>query len=418
MKTLLILGAGTGGTIVANKMARRLDLREWKIVVVDRDQRHLYQPGLLFLPFGMCQPADMVKERRRLLSSRVDLVLGEIEAIEPEANRVKLAGRGEAMAYDQLVVALGCEIAPQETAGMTDGGWRKNIFDFYTMEGAIALRKFLQTWPGGRLVLNVAEMPIKCPVAPLEFLFLADSYFHRRGMRNKVSLTYVTPLTGAFTKPRAAVALAGLLAKKGIEVVSDFAISDVDSGKNKILSYDKKEAGYDLLVTIPVNKGADVMSRSNMGDELDYLETNKATLQSTKWPNVWGIGDATNVPTAKAGSVAHFMADALVENLAHHIRGEALPETFDGHANCYIESGFNRALLIDYSYTTQPVTGSFPLPVIGPFSLLKESMINHWGKLAFRWIYWNLLLPGRLPFPAKYSPPLGKAGEAELHHAP
>jgi sulfide:quinone oxidoreductase len=405
VKTLLILGAGTGGTLVSHKLARRLDPREWQIVVVDRDQQHLYQPGLLFIPFGWHSEADVVKPRRHLLPRGARVIFTEVEAIEPEASRVKLAGEPGALQYDELVVALGCQIAPEETPGMKDGGWRSNIFDFYTLEGALALSQCLRRWPGGRLVVNVAEMPIKCPVAPLEFLFLADWFFHRRGLREKVELIFATPLSGAFTKPKASAMLGGLLKQKRIHVVPDFALSDVDNKRTTLVSYDNKEVPYDLLVTIPVNKGAEVIGRSGMGDELNYVETNKHTLQSKRWPNVWVIGDACDVPTAKAGSVVHFMADVLVENLWHHTRGEALPAQYDGHANCFIESGFRRALLIDYSYTAEPLPGRFPSPAVGPFPLLRESAINHWAKLMFRWAYWHLLLPGRLPFPSEYRAP-------------
>src|ERR1039458_3023439 len=253
-------------------MARRLDPREWQIVVVDRDERHLYQPGLLFIPFGRYSEADVVKPRRRLLSSRVKVIFAEIEAIEPAACRVKLAGQQDAIVYDQLVVALGCDIVPEETPGLKDGGWRKNIFDFYTLDGAKALGQCLRTWPGGRLVVNVAEMPIKCPVAPLEFLFLADWFFHRRNLRGKVELIYVTPLSGAFTKPKAAATLGNLLDRKGIQVIPDFALSEVDNRRTTLMSYDNKEVGYDLLVTIPVNKGAEVIGRSGMGDEQKSIQ--------------------------------------------------------------------------------------------------------------------------------------------------
>ena len=405
MKTLLILGAGTGGTLVANKLARRLDLREWQIVVVDQEPRHFYQPGFLFIPFGWYTPANVVKPKRPLLARRVKLILGMVEEIQPETNRVKLSAEPREISYDELIIATGCDIAPGETPGMKDGGWRKNIFDFYTLEGAVALGQCLETWPGGRLVVNVAEMPIKCPVAPLEFLFLADWFFHQRGLRSKVELIFATPLTHAFTKPKAAAMLGGLLQQKGIQVVPDFALCEIDNARTTLVSYDHREVGYDLLVTIPVNKGAEVIGRSGMGDELNYVETDKHTLQSKKWPNVWVIGDASDAPTAKAGSVAHFMADVLVENLQQHISGKPLEAQFDGHANCFIESGFGRAVLIDYSYTHEPLPGAFPLPKVGPFPLLKESTINHWGKLLFRWIYWHMLLPGRLPLPSKYRSP-------------
>jgi sulfide:quinone oxidoreductase len=405
MKTLLILGAGTGGTLVANQMARRLDSREWQIVVVDREQRHVYQPGLLFIPFGRYSAADVLKPKQRLLSSRVKIIFDEIKLIEPAANRVKLAGQAQPLAYDQLVIALGCDIAPEETPGMKDGGWRKNIFDFYTLEGALALAEHLRTWPGGRLVVNIAEMPIKCPVAPLEFLFLADWFFHQRGLREKVELFLATPLAGAFTKPKATATLTGLLKQKRIQVIPDFALCEVNNQRPTLVSYDNKEVGFDLLVSIPVNKGAEVIGRSGMGDELNYVETDKQTLRAKNWPNVWVIGDASDVPTAKAGSVVHFMAEVLVENLWHHLRGQSLPEEFDGHANCFIESGFHRALLIDYSYAAEPLPGRFPLRGLGPFPLLKESRLNHWGKMLFRWVYWHALLPGRLPLPSKYRPP-------------
>ncbi len=407
MKTLLILGAGTAGTIVANKMSRRLDPRDWRIVVVDREKRHFYQPGYLFIPFGQYSPAQVVKPKRNFLPSRVEVVFDDVEIIDPQNSQVKLAGSPEKIVYDQLVIATGCDIDPKETPGLVDGGWRKNIFDFYTFEGASALAAHLRNWPGGRLVMSIAEMPIKCPVAPLEFLFLADAFFRERGLRRKVELILATPLTGAFTKPIASAALAGLLQRKGIQVVPDFTLSEVDNRRGALMSYDNREVPFDLLVTVPVNKGAEVIGRSGMGDELNYVETDPHTLRAKRWPNVWVIGDAADVHTAKAGSVAHFMADILVDNLFHEIRGRTgpYPASFDGHANCFIETGFGRALLIDYSYTAEPLPGSFPLRRFGPLPLLKESRRNHWGKLLFRPIYWHLLLPGRLPFPPHYRPP-------------
>ena len=407
MKTLLILGAGTGGTIVANRMARRLDPRAWRIVVVDREPGHFYQPGYLFIPFGRYTAADVVRPKRRFLPSRAEVLFRDIEAIEPGENRVRLAGGPGTVAYDQLVIATGCDIDPGETPGLTGDGWRRNAFDFYTLEGAAALGKCLRTWPGGRLVVSIAEMPIKCPVAPLEFLFLADSFFRERGLRRKVELVLATPLTGAFTKPVASAALGGLLERKGIQVVPDFALCEVDPAQTALVSYDNRRLPYDLLVSVPVNKGAAVIGRSGMGDELNYVETDPQSLRSRRWPNVWVVGDAADVHTAKAGSVAHFMADVVVENLWHEIRGRPGPGpgSFDGHANCFIESGAGRALLIDYSYAAQPLRGSFPLPGVGPFPLLREARRNHWGKLLFRPVYWHLLLPGRLPFPSRYRPP-------------
>jgi sulfide:quinone oxidoreductase len=334
----------------------------------------------------------------------VELIISDIEAIVPETSRVHLTREGRVIEYDQLVIATGTHIRPDQIEGMLDGGWQKNIFDFYTLEGASNLSKFLERWEGGRMVVNVAEMPIKCPVAPLEFLFLADWFFHEKGIRDKVELVYVTPLPGAFTKPKASAALGNLLSEKGIRVEPDFNIGAVDSGRQAIRSWDEREIGYDLLVAIPTNMGADAIERSNMGDELNYVPTDKHTLQSKQWENVWVIGDATDVPASKAGSTAHFMLDTLTENIHRQTIGLQPLPSFDGHVNCFIESGFNKGLLIDFNYEVEPLPGRYPLPRVGPFSLLEESRTNHLGKMSFKWIYWNILLPGRpMPVPNQMS---------------
>jgi sulfide:quinone oxidoreductase len=195
-----------------------------------------------------------------------------------------------------------------------------------------------------------------------------------------------------------------MLEDKQIHLEPEFTIMEVDSGNQVVRSFDEREVGYDLLVTVPLNMGAEVIARSGMGDDLNYVLTNKHTLQSEKWENVWVIGDASNVPTSKAGSVAHYQLDVLIENLLRHMEGlEPLPK-FDGHANCFIESGFEKGILIDFNYDVEPLPGKFPLPGFGPFSLLKESPANHWGKMMFRWMYWNLLLKGEeLPFESQMS---------------
>jgi sulfide:quinone oxidoreductase len=394
MKTLLILGAGTGGTMVANKMMETLDLQEWRIIIVDQDEKHYYQPGFLFIPFGMYTQQDVIKPKRDFLPQGVEFILSEIELIEPDKNRVTLSLEKRKISYDVLVIATGTHLVPEETPGLLDNGWHENVFDFYSVDGSVNLGRAFKYWKGGRLVVNVAEMPIKCPVAPLEFLFLADWFFTERGIRDDVEIVYATPLPGAFTKPRAASLLGDMLERKNILLEPDFNIMEVDHSSNVIRSYDEREVSFDLLVSVPVNMGAEVIERSGMGNEMNYVPTDNHTLQSKKWENVWVIGDAADVPTSKAGSVAHFMLDVLVENIHRQIEGlDPLPE-FDGHANCFIESGFEKGILIDFNYDIEPLPGKYPLPGFGPFSLLKESAVNHWGQMMFRWMYWNILLKG------------------------
>ena len=394
MKRLVILGGGTAGTMASNRLRRRLDPSEWSITVVDQNDAHVYQPGNLFVPFGIYRPGDLVKPRRRFLPDDVELVIAEIDHVEPEANRVVLADERR-LPYDYLIIATGTSPRPDQTAGLIGPEWRKSIHEFYTLEGATALASTLGAWGGGRLVIHIVDMPIKCPVAPLEFTFLADAYFSERAMRDRVEMVFVTPLDGAFTKPIASKHLGGILEERGVALESDFTVEHVDPDAKTLVSFDEREVSFDLLVTIPLNMGADYIARSGLGDELNYVPVDKHTLLSKSHDNIFAIGDASDIPTSKAGSVAHFSIELFEDNFFSHVHGRPMTKLFDGHANCFIESGHGKGMLIDFNYDTEPLPGKYPLPGFGPFSLLRESEANHWGKMTFRWVYWNLLLTGK-----------------------
>jgi sulfide:quinone oxidoreductase len=396
MRKLLVLGAGTAGTMVVNKMVHHLSPDEWKITIVDEDPTHYYQPGFLFIPFGMYGPNDVQKPKRDYIPSGVEMVSGKIEVIDPDNNRVKVVGDERWLDYDYLIIATGTTPRLDQTPGLAeDDKMPDNVHLFYTFEGAVNLAKYLRGWQGGRLVLNIVEMPIKCPVAPLEFIFLADSFFTEQGIRDKVDITFATPLSGAFTKPIASQELGGMLEKKNINLVADFSAEHVDPDRNTVVAYDGTEVEYDLLVSIPTNMGADVVGASGLGDEVNYVPVDKETFVSKKYDNIFALGDAAALPTSKAGSVAHFAVETWTENFLRYIDGLPMLEKFDGHANCFIESGFGKGLLIDFNYDTEPLPGKYPLPGVGPFSLLQESELNHWGKVMFRWLYWNVLLKGK-----------------------
>ena len=393
-KKIVILGGGTGGTLMANRLRKLYDLDEAEIAVVDKDDRHVYQPGLLFVPFGLATLDEIVRPRARQLHAGIAFHHTGVDHVELDADTVHLED-GRTLRYDVLIVATGSHLQPEETKGMTGPGWMEKVFTFYTPEGAAALADALNSFDGGKLVVNFIDLPIKCPVAPLEFAFLADWYFHDRKIRDKVEITFVTPLDGAFTKPIASDRLGSLLAEKGIELVTEFNTGEVDGAGGRLVSYDEREVPFDLLVTIPLHGGADYVSRSpGLGDDLGFVPTDPATLQSKAKPNVFVLGDATNVPTSKAGSVTHFEGEVLTENIRRFLAGKELDASYDGHANCFIETGFHKALLIDFNYETEPLPGRFPSS-LGPMPLLQESRLNHLGKLMFQWMYWHVLLPGR-----------------------
>ena len=401
MVDIVILGAGTAGTLIANKLAKRPESSEWNITVIDRNNEHVYQPGLLFIPFGMVPAKRVVKSRRKFLPKKANFIESEIELIDKDNHTVKLAN-GQEIHWDQLIITTGTHPEPELVPGMKDGKeWYKSVFDYYTYEGSTRLKSALEGLKKGRLVVQITEMPIKCPVAPLEFALLAQDYMRKHGRNWDVDVIFVTPLDGAFTKPTASRLLGDLLSKRGIEVVPDFQIEEVDNDTKEIVSYDGRRVPFDLLVTIPPNRGDAVLVKSGLGDDSGFVPINKHTLQSEADPDIWAVGDASNAPTSKAGSVAHFMVESFLPNFLEHLKGEPLTHSFDGHANCFIESGRGEALLLDFNYDYEPVTGLFPEPHVGPLTLLKPSKVNHLSKMAFEPIYWYMLIQGLpLPFPA------------------
>lgn len=396
MKEIMILGAGTAGTIVANQLRRRMP-SGWRLTVIDPEPQHLYQPGLLFVPFGLRGAGGIERRRERTLGGGIRWLQQQVEVVDLERRRVRLT-KGEELRYDILILASGSQIRPEETAGLLGPHWHRTAHDFYTREGAAALGRALDTMEEGRLVVNVVEMPIKCPVAPLEFLFLADEHFTRRGIRDRIELVFATPLDGAFTRPLASRMLGSLLDEKGVRVEAEFNTGEVDGESRILRSWDEREIEYDLLVTVPTHMGAPFIAESGLGDELAFIPTDPGTLLVKGQNDLFALGDATNLQSSKAGSVAHFQSEVAAENVLRLIAGRSPVDEFDGHSNCFIESGFGKAVLIDFNYDVEPLPGRYPYPLVGPLSLLKETRVNHWAKLASRWLYWNAILPAR-PLP-------------------
>lgn len=406
---VLILGDGIGGIVTANlllKKARKKNL-PLNIQLVGNSPIHTYQPGLLFLPFqksGYRKLADLQKPTAGFIASGIEYVCERIISIDTEQRLVTT--EQQTLNYDWLVLGLGCRTVIDDVEGLPEQ-WGKNIHGFYTPDSAIQLVKALENFEGGDLVVDVAEIPIKCPVAPLEFACLADHYLTQRGIREKTKITLVTPLDGAFTKPVCNDVLTDILVGKGINVVPNASLDRVTD--RAMYCPDGQEVPFDLMVTIPPHEGSELIDDAGLGDGLGFGRTDKQTLKSSVAERVFLVGDNTSVPTSKAGSVAHFQADVVVHNILREIGGKEAEPCADGHANCFIETGHGKAVLIDFNYDIQPVPGKFPMPIIGPMTLLKETYLNHMGKLAFKHVYWNVLLPARpIPMVGSQMSTLGK----------
>lgn len=397
MRHIVILGAGMAGTIMANRLARTLRSRlaagKMRITIVDPSPLHVFQPGLIFIPFGGYGREKLVRDRAPTLDRDVRYLRSAIVAMDPATDTITLAD-GERISYDICIVATGSRLAPEETPGLLGAGWHSKVFDFYTLEGAEALAYGLDCFTGGRLVIYVSEGPIKAPSAALEFAFLADEYLTQCGVRDRVEMVYVTPLEGPSAHEGFSHALEQLLAEKDVRLVTEFATRRVDGLDGELHSDDGRTESFDLLVTVPMHRGADFIATADgLGDSRNFVRIDPHTLQAEVKPNIFAIGDATNCPTDKVGSAAQHQARVLEANVLRYLRGDPLEPAFDGHASMLVETGHDKALLIDFNYLTEPLPGRFPF-AWGPAPLLKESVLNHISKLAARHVYWSRLLPG------------------------
>ena len=404
LKSLVVLGAGTAGTMVANKLRHRLPKSDWKITVVDKTDIHDYQPGYLFIPFGMNTPEQIRKSKHAFIHDGIELVLAEVDRVDAEARSVSLTD-GRTLPYDYLVIASGTTPRPDQTPGMLGDEWHKSVGEFYTYDGSVALRdrherlhRRTPRHPHHRAAVQVPGRSARVHVPRRRLPQGA------RDPRQRPNSSSSPRSTGPSPSRWRAGELGHLLKERGVTVETDFMVESIDQERKVLISYDEREVRYDQLVTIPLNMGADFVARSGLGDDLNYVPVDKHTMQSTQHPEIFALGDASNIPTSKAGSVAHFSVEVFVDNFLELVAGKPMTHSFDGHANCFVESGQGRALLLDFNYDTEPLTGTFPIAKIGPMTLLKESRANHLGKLAFRHIYWNMLLPGRpLGLPAQMS---------------
>ena len=389
--------------MVANRLRRELPTASWSVVCVDRDPDHHYQPGYLYLPFGAGRQEEILRPKKDLLCPGIQLIIDEVSGVDVDGRSVQTRGGGT-LSYDFLVLSTGCRIAPEEVDGLEEI-WRKTAFDFYTLDGARALGEAMQAFTGGRLVIDIAEVPYKCPITPMEFAYLADDYLSRRGIRDRTEIVLATPLSKLLHLSDAADALDELCRTKGVEVLTDFSLSSVQGGKLEELGGASRVVDFDLLVSIPPNLGDELMEETGLDEgNAGYVPTDPHTLKARSHDRIYVIGDGTDLPTSKAGSVAHFCAPVLEQNLLAEIRGEEPDARFDGHTNCFIETGGGKALMIDFAYDIDALPGTFPFPVVGPFSLLRATRINHWGKVAFRPMYWHMLMPGRpMPLPHHFS---------------
>ncbi|HTQ74295.1 MAG TPA: FAD/NAD(P)-binding oxidoreductase [Burkholderiales bacterium] len=369
---ILIVGGGMGGTILANNLARRLapELRAGKVqlAMLSASDKHMYQPGLLYLALGRMTPDELYRDQASLLEAGIDFQVDPVETFELDQNRVKTKS-GKTHGYDILVVATGSRPVPEMIPGLAE-----NAETFYTEATALKMFKRLQAFQGGRVVVAVG-VPHKCPMAPLEIIFMLHDYFKDRGIRDKVQLHYTYPVGRVHTLENVAKWAAPEMDRLGITYETLFNMKQVDGANKVVKSEEGSEAKYDLLVTIPAHKGMEVIETNKLGAG-GFIPTDKTKLTMEGRKNVYVIGDTTNIPISKAGSTVHYQAETLGENIAAIVKLGAPVREHDGKVFCFIEVGKDRATYAQFNYTTPPD----PKP---------PTKAVHWFKMAYNKLYWT-----------------------------
>jgi sulfide:quinone oxidoreductase len=374
---VLILGGGVGGTIVANLVAKQCSGKAL-VTVVDTTGMHVYQPGFLYVAVGQEEPSALQRPERSLLRSDVTLIIEPATRVDPVARKVALES-GRTLDYDQLVLATGSRIVMDEVPGA------ERAHSFYTMKGAVRLFEALKDFEAGTIVVGVAGIPYKCPPAPIEFVFLLDDYLRSRGIRQDTQIKLLSPLNRAFTIEPTSKLVQPILAERDIELIGFFNVETVDPVAKTVSSLEGETTSYDLLVLVPPHRGQKVIEDSGLGDERGWVPVDKNTLKHAKFDRVWAIGDTTDIPISKSGSVAHYEATVVAAEITATVKGEAPPRhVYDGKVTCFLETGQGKATTISFDYGHPPVSP-------------KPARRWHWAKALFNKTYWHTVPQGRLP---------------------
>jgi sulfide:quinone oxidoreductase len=385
MKRILVLGGGVGGTLTANllikKLRRQVKAGEVTITVVDQTGQHTYQPGFMYIAMGSERAASLQRPERGLLDSRVSLVVGEVERVDEAGQLVQLHG-GERLAYDYLVLATGSRIRPEAIEHFDT-----EAEHFYSAEAALKLRKALDAFSGGRIVIGIAGMPYKCPPAPLEVAFLIEAELRQRGLRERSELHFCSPIGRAFTIESVSDMATPILEHKGIELHTFFNVEAIDPERCVVQSLEGEELPYDLLILVPPHSGQQFLIDSGLAAAPGgWLPTDRATLQVGGRPNVFALGDATDLPLSKAGSTAHFEAPVVAERIVAAIEGREADQkhgNYLGKVMCFFEIGDGKGTLLQFDYEHPPRPP-------------KPNQLWHLGKIVFNKTYWHTVPKGRV----------------------
>jgi len=369
---ILIVGGGTGGTIIANNLARRLareiNAKTSRITMLSASDQHMYQPGLLYVAFGQMMPDELYRNQKSLLETSIIFHVDPVEKFDLENNQVTTKS-GKVHNYDTLVIATGSRIMPRKIPGLDEGSET-----FYTEAGAVSMFRKLREFEGGKVAI-VVGVPHKCPIAPIEITFALDDYFKKRGIRDKVEIKYHYPINRIHSIVNVATWAKPELDRMGIEYETLFNVEEVDAENKIVKSMEGSEYKYDLLISIPEHHGMDVIEQNELGKD-GWIPTDRYQLTMEGHDNVYVVGDTTNLPVSKTGSAAHFEAEVIAENIASIVKIGVPVNEYDGKVYCFIEAGHDKATYANFNYQNPP-------------DLKPANKSMHWFKMSYNKMYWT-----------------------------
>ena len=352
-RTVLVLGGGIGGLVTANELRRRLRPSD-RVVLVEREQQHLFQPSLLWLMIGRRRRDQIERPLRELLARDVELVHAEVRSIDPTARRVETTAG--TFASDALVVALGAEA---DRAAVP--GYRDAALDFFSPEGAAACARALEGFRGGRVVVTVAALPYKCPAAPYEAALMLDDELRRRGLRERSEIDVYSPEPAPMpvAGPAMGAAVVGLLDAKGIHFHPGSRVERFEPEGREIVFADASRVEYGLLAGVPPHRAPAVVRESPLAGDTGWIGVDRATLE-TRDERVYAIGDVTTItlangkPLPRAGVFAHGEGLVVARRVAAMLDGRDAPDAFDGAGYCWVEAGAGRAAFASGAFFAEP----------------------------------------------------------------
>ncbi len=376
-KNIVIIGSGTGGTLTANLLAKRLRKRiinqEIKLILLAENYGHYFQPASLDIAFKGANHRKFVKDEASLVRKEIRLMLERAVNIDL-TNRTIDTDKERKVSYDYLVIATGAVAMPSSIPGLSEGS-----LNFHTSpEESAKIWKTLQKFERGRILIAIAGVPYKCPPSPNEAAFLIDEYFRKRGIRKNVEILFLTPYGRAYPSAAVSEVVDRLFQERGIEVVPYFNLESVDYALRKVYSYEGEEFRYDMLIAVPPHFGSPVIRASGIGDRDGWIPTNRTDMTIKSYDDAYAIGDATDIPISKSGVVAHLESVIVANNIFSEIEGMSEKYGYTGRINCPMEVGFGRAIFISGTYKSPPNPNN-------------PSRIKYLMKRIFSKLYWNVL---------------------------